>query len=53
MVQEDDRSKSFVVFNLKEEHEEELISKVEEALQELREKPRMKPVDKGHQARTS
>ena len=41
VVQEEDRSKSFMVFNLEEEKEEELISKVEEVLQELGEKPRI------------
>jgi hypothetical protein len=41
VVQEEDRSKSFMVFNLEEEEEEEIISKVEEVLQDLGEKPRI------------
>ena len=39
VVQEEDRSRSFMVFNLPDEEEEQLCSKVEEVLQELGEKP--------------
>ena len=41
VVQEEDRSRCFMVFNLPEEEEEQLSSKVEEILQELDEKPRL------------
>ena len=41
VVQEEDRSRSFMVFNLPEEEEEQLSSKVGEVLQELGEKPRI------------
>jgi len=41
VVQEEDRSRSFMVFNLPEEEKEQLCSKVGEVLQELDEKPRL------------
>lgn len=41
VMQEEDRSRSFMVFNLPEEKEEQLNAKVGEVLQELGEKPRM------------
>jgi hypothetical protein len=41
VVQEEDRSRSFMVFNLPEEEKEQLCSKVGEVLQEIDEKPRL------------